>query len=148
MKKKKALILFVFFDLLFLGGMVIFYHEIGRIILELNNQADMIKFGNRIGFFCLGFIIPIVHLFGVIEYFRPEYILKHKRLLNHTLIFLSIVLLATSIFSSSWIKARVENAGYVYCRNASGFSALARTLVYTRDMATCEKQVALKTKQR
>jgi hypothetical protein len=148
MKKKKALILFIFFDLLFLGGMVIFYNEIGRIILELKNQADMIKFGNRIGFFCLGFIIPIVHLLGIIDYFRPEYILKHKRFLNHTLIFLSIFILAASIFASSWIKVQIENAGYVYCRNASGLSALARTLVYTKDMATCEEQVALKTRRR
>lgn len=139
MTKKQAIIGFTFFDLLSLGGLLILYHELGQITMDINSQVDMIKFGNRISFFFVGFIIPVIHLVGIIEYFKPKYILKYKRSLNYAIIILAIVLTAASLLGSFWIKSRVENAGYIYCRNASGISALAKTLVYTKNKDICEK---------
>jgi hypothetical protein len=142
MNKKQSLILFSIFELLFLAGILILYHEFGRIIQETNNQVDMIKFGNRISFLIVGIVIPIVHLIGIVEYFWPGYIKKNKHLLNLSLIAIGIALLVAGFSGSVWMKSKVENAGYVYCRNASGVSALARTLVYTKDMEICEELVA------
>ena len=147
MNKKQSLIFFSIFELLFLAGILILYHEFGRIVQETNNQVDMIKFGNRISFLIVGIVIPIVHLLGIVEYFCPGYIKKNKHLLNLSLIAIGIALLVTGFAGSVWIKSKVENAGYIYCRNASGVSALARTLVYTKNMEICEELVASKQKR-
>jgi hypothetical protein len=52
-----------------------------------------------------------------------------------------------SFMISSWMKSHAENSGYIYCRNVSGVSALARTLVYTKSMDICEELVASKQKR-
>ncbi len=146
MTRKNAITLLFFFDLLCFGGLWIGYHEFQRILVEIANQADMIKFGNRLGFFVLGLFLPLIHIFIIVEYFRPALIHKHERLMNLGAIFLLIALLSAGIISSYWIKSRVENAGYLYCRNASGISALARTLVYTKNMDICEEVLESKIK--
>jgi hypothetical protein len=147
MNKKQGLFFFSIFELLFLIGILILYHEFGRIVQETNNQVDMIRFGNRISFLIVGMVIPIVHLLGIVEYFWPGYIKKNKHLLNLSLIAIGIALLVAGFAGSAWIKSKVENAEYFYCRNASGVSALARTLVYTKNMETCEELVASKQKR-
>jgi hypothetical protein len=147
MNKKQSLIFFSIFELLFLAGILILYHEFGRIVQETNNQVDLIRFGNRISFLIVGIVIPIVHLLGIIEYFWPNYIKKNKYLLNLSLLAIGITLLVAGFAGSAWIKSKVENAGYIYCRNASGVSALARTLVFTKNMEICEEIVASKQKR-
>ncbi len=148
MNKKLAHTILFFGSLLCIGGLWIGYHEFQRILLEITNQADMIKFGNRVGFFIVGLFLPLIHLFIIVEHFRPTLIHKYKRLMNQGAIFLLIVLLSAGIIGSSWLESKVENAGYVYCRNASGISALAKSLVYTRDMDICEELVESKIKRR
>ncbi len=115
--------------------------------MEINNRPDSIEFGSRDGFFIVGIGFPIIYIGLIIEQFNPALIKKYKQFLNYAAITLVVVLLGAGFWSSSLIKTKVEKAGYTYCRNASGISALARTLVYTKDMAICEKQVALKTKR-
>ncbi len=144
MNKKLALILFSLFDLLFLGGLWIAYHEVNQLFLSINNQTDIIKFGNRIGFFLVGFGIPIVHLAGIIEFFWPTFIKQNMRVLNFSGIILITILISAGFLGSIWMRSQVENAGYVYCRNASGISALAKTLVYTKNLEICEDLVASK----
>lgn len=136
--------MFTFADLLFLGGLYIFYDEFSRILAGIEIQAEIIKFGNRIGFVIVGIVIPVVHLIGAIEYFWPKVIQQNKRILNISLLIFGIAVLVTAFASSSWMKSKVENAGYIYCRNASGISALAKTLVYTKDLEVCEELVAAK----
>jgi hypothetical protein len=74
---------------------------------------------------------------GVIDWFWPEISKKFNAIINRSLVVMVIVLLGTGFFLSSWIEDRVES-GYVYCRNASGISSLAKTLVYAKDKDICE----------
>lgn len=64
--------------------------------------------------------------------------------MNQGAIVMLIALFVAGFAGSYWIQSQVENAGYVYCRNASGVSALARTLVYTKYMDICEEFVESK----
>jgi len=144
MNKKYAHSIIIFFDLLSFLGLWYAYNEIQRILIEITNQADIIEFGNRDFFIIVVLIVPVGHIIAIIEHFYAELIKIYNRLLNYGVIFTLIILLAAGFFGSFWIKSRVENVGYIYCRNASGISALARTLVYTKNMKICEELVEAK----
>lgn len=144
MNKKFAHSIILFFDLLSFLGLWYAYNEIQRILIEITNQADIIEFGNRDFFIILVLIVPVGHIIAIIEHYYPELIKIYNRLLNYGVIFTLIILLAAGFFGSFWIKSRVENVGYIYCHNASGISALARTLVYTKNRKICEELVEAK----
>lgn len=144
MNKKLAHTIAFLLDLLCLVGLWVGYGEFQRIISEIKNQADMIQFGNRVGLFIVALGFPLIHLLSFIDFISPRFPKKFNKIVNRGLVVMVIALLSTGIFGSSWIKAHVENANYIYCRNASGISALARTLVYTKNMDICEKLVEKK----
>lgn len=148
MNKKQSLILFSLFDLLFIGGMVILAHEFSRISSDVIQQVEMIKFGNRFTFLIVGAVIPMLHIWGIAEYFWPRFVKKNTRIISCSLIACLIVLLSAGFVGSAKIKAKIEAEGYVYCRAASGVSALAKSLVYTRDKKICEDIVRLKKQAR
>ncbi len=118
------------------------------VLTEINNHVDIISFNSRLGFqiVCIG--MPLLHLFTAVEYFWPFFLKKYNKIISQCVVVLIVGLLVTGIFGSYWIQARVEKAGYVYCRNASGVSALAKTLVYTKNMDICEDLVETTRKQR
>jgi dipeptide/tripeptide permease len=123
------------------------YNEIKEIIALLYSHADVIRVGSRAGFFVVVIGVPIICLLPVVEKIWANFVKKYSKLITKCTIIGVIALLAAGFFGSSWIKARVENAGYTYCRNASGISALARTLVYTKNMDICEELVETKRKR-
>lgn len=147
MSKKQAHIILFFGDLLALGAIIILYHELSQIILETSNQVEMIRFGNRTGFLILGVGALLIHPLVIVEYFWPEYIKKNNMILSIGLIAVAITLLAAGFIGSMWMTSKVESAGYVYCRKASGASALAKTLVYTKNIDICEELVETKRKR-
>lgn len=146
MNKKLAHTILFFGDLLSFGGLWIGYHIFSQIMLKITNQADIIKYGNRVGFFIVGIGFPLLHILAIMDHFLPEYINKYKRFLNHSAIALVIILLSAGFVSSNWIKTQIEKAGYIYCQNASGVSALAKSLVYTKDMDICDELIESKRK--
>jgi hypothetical protein len=107
----------------------------------------MIRFSSRTGFLILGVGALLIHPLMIVEYFWPGYIKKNNMILSIGLIALAIALFATAFTGSEWIKSKVENAGYVYCRKASGASALAKTLVYTKNIDICDDLVESKRKR-
>jgi hypothetical protein len=116
-------------------------NQISQALMEINNQVDILRFNNRAGFFIVGIGIPLLHLFMVIENFYPDFIKKiekYKRPVNNCIMGFIAVLIITGFAISSWIQSRAENAGYEYCWYVSGTSALAKTLVYTKDAKMCE----------
>lgn len=139
MNKKLAHTLAIPFDLFCLAFVWIGFSIFKGVIVKIADQVDFISFNSRASFFIAGIGFPVIHLIGIIEYFKPGFIKKHARKFNCSLIGFAIVLIAACIIGSSWIKSKVEDAGYVYCREASGVSALARSLVYAKDMETCEE---------
>jgi hypothetical protein len=147
MTKKLAHSVIIFLDLLSLLGVWYAYCEVQLILTNINNNADIIKFGNRDLLLILVLIVPICHVLAVVEHFYADIVKTYNRVLNYCVIFLFFILLSAGFFGSYWIKARVENAGYIYCRNASGISALAKTLVYTKRIDICEELVETKRKR-
>lgn len=147
MSKKTALALFTLFDLMGIAILWIGYDSIKEYFYGIDHQVEIIRFSSREGFFTVGILILVAHMLGFIEYFFPELIRKHLKVGNISAIVTLIIFLSSGFYISSWMKSNVENAGYTYCRNASGISALSRTLVYTKNMEICEELVERKRKQ-
>jgi hypothetical protein len=141
MNKKLANVVAFFLDLLGIEGLWFGYQEFDRILMQVASQADRIIFSNRVGFYiiCVGF--PLIHLLGIIEHIWPDFSKKYN-LINRSLAIMAVGLLTAGIIGSAWITSQVKNAGYIYCRQASGVSALARSLVFTKEMKICEEMVA------
>ncbi len=142
MNKKLAHIIFFIGVIVSIWILFIGYQEIRHTLTAIANYKDIIEFGNRDGFFILGIFLPIVHMLPAMDYIWPEIPKKYSRIVNRSFIIFTIGLIISGFVVSSWIKSQVENAGYVYCRNASGVSALAKSLVYTKNMEICEEIVA------
>ncbi|MGD9009528.1 MAG: hypothetical protein PVG41_16500 [Desulfobacteraceae bacterium] len=109
--------------------------------MEIKNQVDIIRFGNRDGFFVVGIGFPLMHLLIVMEQLCPDFIKrieKYKKPVNYSIMGFIFALLIAGFVMSSWLQSRAENAGYVHCRYVSGVSALAKTLVYTKEVQICE----------
>jgi tetrahydromethanopterin S-methyltransferase subunit E len=115
----------------------ILYDDFKQTLMEIKNQVDIIRFGNRDGFFVLGIGFPLLHLLNITGSFLPDFIKKYQKSLNYCVIGLVIVLLTVGFAISSWLQSRAENAGYIHCRYVSGVSALAKTLVYTKEAQIC-----------
>lgn len=146
--EKLAHIFFLFIDFFSLWLLWIGYNEIKEIIAGIYSQADIIRVGSRVGFYVVGLYMPITHIFIIVNSFFPAIEKKYSRLVNQCFIVALITFLATGFLGSSCIRVSVENAGYTYCRNASGISALARTLVYTKNMDLCDELVESERKRR
>lgn len=144
MNKKFAHIGLLFFDVIGLSCLWAGYFVLVRILEEISINAETIEYGNRVGFLMVGILMPLLHFVITIEHFWPEFVKKHMRILSQTLIFTLVGLITAGFASSIWINAKVENAGYVYCSEASGISALAKNLIYARDMEICDALVATK----
>ncbi len=147
MNKALAHTILLIGDILCIWGLWIGYHSLINVLFEINCQIDIINFGSRDGLFTAAAILPIGHMVAIVEYFFPAYIKKHMKIFNISAIIALVFFIFTGIYVSSWLKYKVENTGYIYCRNASGVSALARKLVYTRNIDICEELVASKQKR-
>ena len=145
--KKLAVSFLIFCNFLCLWVLWVGFNDIKEIIASLQSHAEVIRVGSRAGFFVVGIGFPILCLLPIVEKFWPDFLKKHSKLMSQCVVMGTIALLAAGFIGSSWIKARAENAGYAYCRNASGISALARTLVYTKNMDICEQLVEAKRKR-
>ncbi len=146
--KKLAITFIIAMNLFCLEGLWGGYSEIRDLMIAVNNQIDMVRFSSRVGFFVFGMAFPIFCLYIPIEKFWPDFVEKHKGLLNKIVVVALIAFFSAGFVGSSWIQAHVENAGYTYCPKASGSSALARTLVYTKNIYTCEELVELELSSR
>ena len=145
-KKLSHTILFIL-DILCLAILWIAYNEIDRILFAIDNHVNMVSFGNRIGFSIAGVFLPLIHIIAIVEHYRPDFIKKHIRLLNMSCIISVVLIFSSGLATSRWIESTLQDAGYVYCRNASGFSALAKSLVFTRNADICKEVVAEKRHQ-
>lgn len=118
--------------------------DMKEIIALSQRRADVIHIGSRAGFFVVVIGVPILCLLPVVEKIWTDFVKKHSKFITQSVIVGVVTLLTAGFLGSSWIRTRVENAGYTYCRNASGISALARTLVYTKNMDICDELVESK----
>jgi hypothetical protein len=145
--KKLAITFLIFVNFLCLWVLWIGFNDIKEVLASLKSRADVIPVGSRVGFSVVGLFFPILCMLPIAEKIWPQFIKKQEKLINQSIAIGIIALLAAGFIGSSWITTRVENAGYTYCRNASGISALARTLVYTKNMDICEEVVKAERKR-
>jgi hypothetical protein len=129
----------LFFDILSIGVLWIGYDNIKQTLMEINNQVDILRIGNRDGFFIVGIVPPFLHLINISGYAWPDFMNKYQKSLNYCVIGLLVASLAVGFAGSYWLKARAENDGYVHCWYVSGVSALAKSLVYAKDIKTCQE---------
>lgn len=132
----------LFFDLLCIGVLWIGCDKVQEILMAINNQIDTIRFSNRTGFFVVGIGFPLMHLLIIIEQLRPDFIkkfYKYKALINSCVMGFIVALLVAGFVVSSWLESRAEDSGYVYCWYVSDPSALAKTLVYTKNATICKE---------
>lgn len=142
MNNKLRHVVCLFFDLFCIVMLWILYDDFKQTLTEINNQVDILRFGNRDGFFIVGIGFPIMHLLVIIEQLWPAFIKKfekYKRLINNCIMGFVVALLLAGFAISSWLQTLAENSGYVYCRYVSSPSALAKRLVYTKDQKLCEE---------
>lgn len=142
MNNKLRHVVCLFFDLFCIVMLWILYDDFKQTLIEINNQVDILRFGNRDGFFIVGIGFPIMHLFVIADQLWPDFIKKlekHKRLASNCFVGFVVALLLAGFAISSWLQTRAENAGYVYCWYVSSPSALAKTLVYTKHQKLCEE---------
>jgi hypothetical protein len=137
MNKKRAHIIVVLADLFCLAMIWMGVDDLQQINMKISNHVDVISYGNRIGYFVVGIGGPLIHLLIILEHSLPNIVHKAKGIMNYIIIVLVAALLSTGFIICSQIETKLENAGYVYCRNASGISALAKTVVYTKSIKSC-----------
>jgi hypothetical protein len=125
-----------------------FCYEIIRVFLDINDQADMVGFNSKEGFFIFFLIVPIAHIVIIIEHIWFEFIKKHSRLINYGAIAVLILLFASAITISILIKVKVENAGYVNCKELEWSGTYSKSYTYTRNQAICEQLLAEKAKEK
>lgn len=135
--KRQAHAILILGDLLCLWVIWSGFNSYMDVLTVLNNQADIIRFSSRSGFFIVCICAPLIHLLILVEYFWPAFVKKRIQLVSQCVVILVVSLLVAGIFGSYWIQNHAEKAGYFYCRNASGASALAKTLVYTKTKELC-----------
>ena len=142
MSKKTAHLILAFLDIISLWVLWIGGHDFYRILVEIHNNADVIEYINRVSFSIIGIGLPVIHVLTITEYFFPKLIHKHSVFTNWGVMVLVVGLISASIVGSFFLTYRLKNAGYVYCRQASGISALAKSVVYTINTDVCEEVAA------
>lgn len=148
MSKKKALILFILFDILAMLVFWIGYNEINQVITNIAHSADSVEFNHRVGFFFIGVLVPMAHLLGICEYFWPKVVKKRTVLFNWSALILLIVLFASGFFISARVRTYVERAGYLHCSQADNSMTFSVYLVYTKNDIVCSQLIEEKRKPR
>jgi hypothetical protein len=148
MSKKKAHIILIFIDIFSISCLWAGYKLISHVVIDIAHSADAIEFNSRVGFFCFGALMPLVHLFAIYEYFFPKTVEKRTALISWSALILLIVLFACGFFISARLRTHVEQAGYLRCPQADRQLSFSTGLVYTRDDATCSRRVEEKRKPR
>lgn len=148
MSKKKALILFILFDILAMLVFWIGYNEINQVIANIAHCADSVEFNHRVGFFFIGVLVPMAHLLGICEYFWPKVVQKRMAWFNWSALILLIVLFASGFFISARVQTYVERAGYLHCSQADNSMTFSVYLVYTKNDIVCNQLIEEKRKPR
>jgi hypothetical protein len=117
----------------------LFFNDAGKILSSIHNQAEMVAFNSKEGFLILGLFAPLAHLVGIVEHFRPELIRKHARSINYSAIAFFAFLFVFAIGASNWFERKVQNAGYISCRELNHSGTFSIYLVYTRNQQICDQ---------
>ena len=144
MNRKLSHAIFLVGDIFFLGLLWLGHQGFNMALTNISKQAEIVEFNSRAGFFIVCIGLPLIHLLVYIENLFPPLSKKVHKIVNLGLVFFVAALLSAGFLASFWLQYRAENAGYIYCRNVSGVSALAKNLIYTKDMEICEALVAAK----
>jgi hypothetical protein len=146
-RKKKALVLFTVFDLLALLALWLGYNEINKVITDISNFADTVSLNNRIGFFSFGIGVPIGHVLLICDYLFLHRVFARKPAWgNRTYIIFGVVLFASAIFISVYMRTYVERAGYLHCPEADDRMTFTTYLMYTKNYDICSQLAAEKRK--
>lgn len=142
MSKVKAHVILILADILAIIAIWWGYRQIHDLLTGISFSVDAVSFTNRIGFAFVGILLPFAQVNALFEHLWPAKVYRRTRYLIFTTIVLGIVIFFGAVSISFYMQKYTEEAGYQYCSGASGVSALARTLVYTRNSEICSKATA------
>ena len=148
MNKKLALIILLLFNSLCVYALFYFYNEIRQLFLDINSNTDMVSFNSKQGFFIFALGLPIISFVIIIEHIWFEFINKHIRLISWGVFAMLILLFISAITISALLKAKVENAGYINCKELEWSGAYSVSYTYTRNQAICKQLVAEENKEK
>ncbi len=148
MNKKLAHCIFFLFDILCLFIFLFFYNEISQVMLDIHNQAEMVTVWSKEGFFIFSIALPTIHFIVIIEYFYFDFIKKHTQSIGYGFIAMLLFMFVSAFVISSLIKTKVENAGYVNCRELEWSGTYSVSYTYTRNQEICGQLVAEKAKEK
>ncbi len=142
MSKKKALIVLTVINLLALWALWLGYNEFNEVFTGVARFADTVSLNNRIGFFLVGIGVPIGYVFTLCDhFFLHRFFEKKAPWVNGAFITLGIVLLASAIFMSVFMRTYVERAGYLHCPQADERMTFITYLMYTKNYEICSQLV-------
>ena len=136
--RKYALIAFVFADLLAILGIYMGYHWLSEIFDEVNSAAEIIEYQKYTGYVFLGIILPVIHIYGIIETLWPMHVRTYIVTTEKIFIGFAVFLFTSCIFLTNWVPHKLQKEGYVYCHTSS-FSVASRILVYAKNDVVCQE---------
>lgn len=141
MSKRKAHIILILFDIFSLICLWAGYNLVNQVVSDIAHSADTVEFNNRVGFFCFGVLLPLVHLFAIYEYFWSQAVKRKMALFNWSGLILLLVLFTSGFYISTRVRTHVERAGYLRCPQADRQLSFSTALVYTKNDAICSQLI-------
>ena len=117
MSKRAANIVFIFGDILAIGGLVIVYLVYTTMWSDIGQHVEQIAYSSGDAYMLLGIIVPVVHLL-FIPWFK-----KHEKIIVYGFsIYVLVGILITPRIFDYYFKNQLLENGYTYCgskRNGS-----------------------------
>jgi len=135
MNKTKAHIILCIFDILTIIALIWLYNTNVELYHTINNNEPMIEFNNQMYKLIICIIIPICHIFSIIEHFIPERI--NYSLFSKLIIGLFCSLIIFSIFIPYYLNKKLVVKGYFYCEKKSKSSFFSKHVVFINDESFC-----------
>ena len=149
MGKKTAHIVLIFGDFLTLFILWIGYNEINGVVTGIAKFSDSVSFNSKVGGFFVIIFMPIIHIYVICEYFFLQKVLpKIAKWVNRSIIILCIVLFASAIFISFYMRVYVIRAGYVHCYELDDQLSFSTYLMYTKNNDVCSRLIEEKNEEK
>jgi hypothetical protein len=138
MKKSHAHYVFLAFDIAAFYAIYYVAQVYGFIAFNAEQQLQEIEYQSTYPYFLLLAIIPIIHIWAIIEHFFTLSSV-YKKWANQGLMALLFLLFLSGLLLGMQTRDLLQNAGYKYCEKKSEMVRLSEFRVYTLGSETCDQ---------
>ena len=136
--RKFALIAFILIDIMAIHGIYMGYQWLDEIFFKMNSDAEIIEFNKYLGYRFFVIVLPVCHIYGIVETLWSKSLLAHKEIIEKAFIIFSISVFVSCYALTNWVPNKLESEGYVYCQTTS-VSVASRIIIYTIDDEVCHE---------